>query len=310
MTKLINEEMVEAPHGDPHYHANVHRELINRASGPQKEISLGAHIYRHLSTHPDESHIASHYEKTIYPILKKHGFPREDHGPVGPGHPRHDEHLRFHREFLPDVHKAWREMDKNNPHTAKLLSIADKEAKRKIAERESEKEAKRQKGIEANKKRMNEESINEAAKPGAEHFKTVAMGNGEHAVHWKGKRTPFTIFNGSMGASGFGNNIYGIHHKTTGLSRASGTLHQMKSVLMKALIKDESKAHLDESAVKSFGQFMEDGVGGAGGVGSGVGGLGSVVDKAGNVQSPPVFPAAQKRIVKKGTPMFRRKLDV
>ena len=164
----INEEMVEAPHGDPHYHANVHRELINRASGPQKEISLGAHIYRHLSTHPDESHIASHYEKTIYPILKKHGFPREDHGPVGPGHPRHDEHLRFHREFLPDVHKAWREMDKNNPNTAKLLSIADKEAKRKIVEREAEKEAKRQKGIEANKKRMNKESINEAAKPGNE----------------------------------------------------------------------------------------------------------------------------------------------
>ena len=65
----MNEEMVEAPHGDPHYHANVHRELINRASGPQKEISLGAHIYRHLSTHPDESHITSHYEKTIYPIL-------------------------------------------------------------------------------------------------------------------------------------------------------------------------------------------------------------------------------------------------
>ena len=155
--KIVNEEMIEAPHGDPHYHANVHRELINRASGPQKEISLGAHIYRHLSTHPDESHITSHYEKTIYPILKKHGFPREDHGPVGPGHPRHDEHLRFHREFLPDVHKAWREMDKNNPHTAKLLSIADKEAKRKIAEREAEKEAKRQKGIAANKKRMNEE---------------------------------------------------------------------------------------------------------------------------------------------------------
>ena len=164
----INEEMVEAPHGDPHYHANVHRELINRASGPQKEISLGAHIYRHLSTHPDESHIASHYEKTIYPILKKHGFPREDHGPVGPGHPRHDEHLRFHREFLPDVHKAWREMDKSNPHTAKLLSIADKEAKRKIAEREAEKEAKRQKGIEANKKRMNEEHRITETNPGGD----------------------------------------------------------------------------------------------------------------------------------------------
>ena len=157
---------------------------------------------------------------------------------------------------------------------------------------------------------MDNKSINEAAKPGAEHFKTVPMGNGEHAVHWKGKRTPYTIFNGSMGASGVGNNIYGIHHKTTGTSRANGTLQQMKSALMKALHKDESKAHLDESAVKSFGQFMEDGVGGAGGVGSGVGGLGSVVDKSGNVQSPPVFPAAQKRIVKKGTPMFRRKLDV
>ena len=154
---------------------------------------------------------------------------------------------------------------------------------------------------------MNEESMNEAAKPGAEHFKTVAMGNGEHAVHWKGKRTPYTIFNGSMGASGFGNNIYGIHHKKTGLSRASGTLQQMKSVIMKALHNDESKAHLDESTVKSFGQFMEDS---AGGVATGVGGLGSVVDKSGNVQSPPVFPAAQKRIVKKGTPMFRRKLDV
>jgi hypothetical protein len=156
----------------------------------------------------------------------------------------------------------------------------------------------------------NEESIDEAAKPGAEHFKTIAMGNGEHEVHWKGKRTPYTIFNGSMGASGFGNNIYGIHHKKTGVTRASGTLQQMKSVIMKALHNDESKASLEESKMQSFGQFMEDGVGGAGGVGSGVGGLGSVVDKSGNVQSPPVFPAAQKRIVKKGTPMFRRKLDV
>ena len=155
-----------------------------------------------------------------------------------------------------------------------------------------------------------EESINEAAKPGAEHFKTVSKGNGEHEVHWKGKKTPYTIFNGSMGASGVGNNIYGIHHKTTGTSRANGTLQQMKSALMKAFHKDESKASLEESKMQSFGQFMEDGVGGAGGVGSGVGGLGSVVDKAGNVQSPPVFPAAQKRIVKKGTPMFRRKLDV
>jgi len=175
----MTEEMVEAPHGDPHYHANVHRELINRASGPQKEISLGAHIYRHLSTHPDESHITSHYEKTIYPILKKHGFPREDHGPVGPGHPRHDEHLRFHREFLPDVHKAWREMDKNNPHTAKLLSIADKEAKRKIAEREAEKEAKRQKGIAANKKRMNEEHRITETNPGGEKTRYAVRKHGK-----------------------------------------------------------------------------------------------------------------------------------
>ena len=179
MKESINEEMVEAPHGDPHYHANVHRELINRASGPQKEISLGAHIYRHLSTHPDESHIASHYEKTIYPILKKHKFPREDHGPVGPGHPRHDEHLRFHREFLPDVHKAWREMDKSNPHTAKLLSIADKEAKRKIAEREAEKEAKRQKGIEANKKRMNEEHRITETNPGGDKTRFAVRKHGK-----------------------------------------------------------------------------------------------------------------------------------
>jgi hypothetical protein len=184
MKESMNEEMVEAPHGDPHYHANVHRELINRASGPQKEISLGAHIYRHLSTHPDESHITSHYEKTIYPILKKHGFPREDHGPVGPGHPRHDEHLRFHREFLPDVHKAWRDMDKNNPHTAKLLSIADKEAKRKIAEREAEKEAKRQKGIEANKKRMNEETQWVKDKHGSGY--TTSDGKREIVKHPKG----------------------------------------------------------------------------------------------------------------------------
>jgi hypothetical protein len=97
------------------------------------------------------------------------------------------------------------------------------------------------------------ESMNEAAKPGAEHFKTVRIGNGEHAVHWKGKRTPYTIFNGSMGASGYGNNIYGIHHKTTGVTRASGTLHQMKSVLMKSLHKDESKAHLNENFIDGKG---------------------------------------------------------
>jgi len=90
------------------------------------------------------------------------------------------------------------------------------------------------------------EDLDEAAKPGAEHFKTKPIGGGEHEVHWKGKKTPYTIFNGSMGASGYGNNIYGIHHKTKGLLKASGTLQQMKSVLMHSLHKDESKATLEE----------------------------------------------------------------
>lgn len=90
------------------------------------------------------------------------------------------------------------------------------------------------------------EDLDEAAKPGAEHFKTKPIGGGEHEVHWKGKKTPYTIFNGSMGASGYGNNIYGIHHKTKGLLKASGTLQQMKSVLMRSLHKDESKATLEE----------------------------------------------------------------
>jgi len=92
-----------------------------------------------------------------------------------------------------------------------------------------------------------EVELGEAAKPGAEHFKTVPIGNGEHAVHWKGKRTPYTIFNGSMGASGFGNNIYGIHHKTKGQLYFKGTLQQCKKTLMHSLHKDESKAVNEEA---------------------------------------------------------------
>ena len=88
--------------------------------------------------------------------------------------------------------------------------------------------------------------LSEAVKPGAEHFKTIRTGNGQFEVHWKDKKTPYTIFNGSMGASGTGNNIYGIHHKTQGLSRTRGTLQQMKKTLIHSLNKDESKANLTE----------------------------------------------------------------
>lgn len=89
--------------------------------------------------------------------------------------------------------------------------------------------------------------LNEAAKPGSEHFKTVKTGNGQFEVHWKNKKTPYTIFNGSMGASGVGNNIYGIHHAKHGVLRSSrGSLQQMKKTLIFSLNKDESKANLTE----------------------------------------------------------------
>ena len=91
-------------------------------------------------------------------------------------------------------------------------------------------------------------TLKEAAKPGSEHFKTVKTGNGQFEVHWKDKKTPFTIFNGSMGASGVGNNIYGIHHAKQGLLRSRGSLQQMKKILMHSLSKDESKANLTEEA--------------------------------------------------------------
>lgn len=112
------------------------------------------------------------------------------------------------------------------------------------------------------------------------------------------RRVPDTRFNDQDSAHAYGKKYH--------TSKIFGP--QYKVIPHPDNLKEESMN--EESKMQSFGQFMEDGVGGAGGVGSGIGGLGSVVDKSGNVQSPPVFPAAQKRIVKKGTPMFRRKLDV
>jgi len=60
---------------------------------------------------------------------------------------------------------------------------------------------------------------------------TQKIVTGFFEVYWNGEKTEWVIFNGSVGMSGLGGNVYGIRNTKTGLSRRVGTLAQCKKSL-------------------------------------------------------------------------------
>ena len=73
---------------DPDYHAKVHQDLQWHASR-NRGNSMGAANYHHLMSLDDPSHIEKYYEKTVYPILKKHNYPTPPVGPGDGGNPKY-----------------------------------------------------------------------------------------------------------------------------------------------------------------------------------------------------------------------------
>jgi hypothetical protein len=67
-------------------------------------------------------------------------------------------------------------------------------------------------------------------------FERVA--NGQFKVLVNGADSGWEIFNGSMGASGRGNNIYGIHKSGTETYRQIGSLQACKKMLAFTLQKE------------------------------------------------------------------------
>lgn len=59
-------------------------------------------------------------------------------------------------------------------------------------------------------------------------FSTERVSNGYFAVYWNGRRTAYMIFNGSLGCSGYGNNIYGIYSPNRKNPSMIGTLQNAK----------------------------------------------------------------------------------
>jgi hypothetical protein len=73
---------------DSDYHAKVHQDLQWHA-GRNRGRSMGAANYHHLMSLDDQSHLENHYEKTVLPILKKHGYPTPPEGPADSGNQKY-----------------------------------------------------------------------------------------------------------------------------------------------------------------------------------------------------------------------------
>ena len=84
----INEEPT-----DPNYHAKVHQDLQWHASR-NKGRHMGAANYNYLASLHNQSHIEKHYEKTVLPILKKHGYPAPPEGPGDSGNQKYHDAVR------------------------------------------------------------------------------------------------------------------------------------------------------------------------------------------------------------------------
>ncbi len=81
-------EQIDEEPTDPNYHAKVHQDLQWHASR-NKGSHMGAANYNYLASLKNQSHIENHYEKTVLPILKKHGYPAPPEGPGASGNEKY-----------------------------------------------------------------------------------------------------------------------------------------------------------------------------------------------------------------------------
>jgi len=76
-------------------------------------------------------------------------------------------------------------------------------------------------------------------------FTTERISNGYFAVYWNGRRTAYSIFNGDLGNSGRGNNIYGISLPNSNDAIWIGTLQAAKKHCKKWVTDAAKKGNLD-----------------------------------------------------------------
>ena len=81
-------EQIDEEPTDPNYHAKVHQDLQWHAAR-NKGRHMGAANYNYLASLDNQSHIENHYEKTVLPILKKHGYPAPPEGPGAGGNQKY-----------------------------------------------------------------------------------------------------------------------------------------------------------------------------------------------------------------------------
>ena len=96
---------------DPDYHAKVHQDLMWH-SAHNRSSNYGAALYHHLMKQPDQAQITKFYEETVYPIFKKHGFPKPPEGPASQGNPKY-------QQAVSDVVKNWRDVPRNEEDITK-----------------------------------------------------------------------------------------------------------------------------------------------------------------------------------------------
>ena len=68
---------------------------------------------------------------------------------------------------------------------------------------------------------------------------TKRLSNGQHQVQWNGEPTHYTIINGSFGASGRGDNTYGIRNESKDKVHWIGSLAKSKKVVAQWLTREK-----------------------------------------------------------------------
>ena len=69
-----DEKFKKAQKNRPYDHVEAHQAVQFLAS-KHRSYSMGAANYRYLTGHSDRSRIEKHYNKTVAPLIKKHGMP-------------------------------------------------------------------------------------------------------------------------------------------------------------------------------------------------------------------------------------------
>lgn len=130
MAKEDVEQINEEP-TDPNYHAKVHQDLQWHASR-NKGSHMGAANYNYLASLKNQSHVENHYEKTVLPILKKHGYPAPPEGPGASGNQKYHDAIQEtikkwkNERRVSDVKESTKDLDEGLMHNRYMRSHGKK----------------------------------------------------------------------------------------------------------------------------------------------------------------------------------------